>query len=53
MEASTTIFLQKEKELQNKIEELEGKVEEFNQSSALQKVKPVSILQNVPICELI
>ncbi|XP_028767480.1 myosin-11-like isoform X2 [Neltuma alba] len=38
LEASTTIFLQKEKELQDKIEELESKVEEFNQSSGLQKV---------------
>ncbi|KAK4262745.1 hypothetical protein QN277_028263 [Acacia crassicarpa] len=37
LEASSTLFLQKEKELQNKIEELESKVEEFNQSSALQK----------------
>ncbi|XP_054825656.1 uncharacterized protein LOC129323114 [Prosopis cineraria] len=38
LEASTSSFLQKEKELQSKIEELEGRVAEFNQSSALQKV---------------
>lgn len=38
LETSTTSFLKKEKELQTKIEELEDKLEEFNQSIALQKV---------------
>lgn len=38
LETSTTSFLEKEKELQTKIEELENKVEEFNRSIALQKV---------------
>ncbi|KAL4277164.1 hypothetical protein AHAS_Ahas20G0279800 [Arachis hypogaea] len=38
LEASTSSFLEKERELQSKIEELEDKVEEFSQSIALQKV---------------
>ncbi|CAJ1927956.1 unnamed protein product [Sphenostylis stenocarpa] len=38
LETSTTSFLEREKELQTKIEELENKVEEFNRSIALQKV---------------
>ena len=50
MEISTTSFLEKEKELQGKIEELESRVEEFNQASALQKVILHCILQR--ICNL-
>ena len=38
LEASTNSFLEKEKDLQNKIEELESKMEELNQSSALLQV---------------
>ncbi|XP_061337273.1 intracellular protein transport protein USO1-like [Gastrolobium bilobum] len=38
LDTSTTSFLEKEKELQTKIEELENKLEEFNRSIALQKV---------------
>ncbi|KAL2342773.1 hypothetical protein Fmac_004058 [Flemingia macrophylla] len=38
LEMSTSSFLEKERELQSKIEELENKVEEFNQRTALQKV---------------
>lgn len=38
LEMSTSSFLEKERELQSKIDELEDKVEEFNQSIALQKV---------------
>ncbi|KHN23660.1 hypothetical protein glysoja_039111 [Glycine soja] len=38
LEMSTSSFLEKERELQSKIEELEDKVEEFNHSIALQKV---------------
>ena len=36
--AFTNLSLQKEEELQNQIEELESKVAEFNQSSAMQNV---------------
>ncbi|KAK7358635.1 hypothetical protein VNO77_00573 [Canavalia gladiata] len=38
LETSASSFLEKERELQSKIKELEDKVEEFNQSIALQKV---------------
>ncbi|KAK7318267.1 hypothetical protein RJT34_02966 [Clitoria ternatea] len=38
LEMSASSFLEKERELQSKIEELESKVEEFNQSIASQKV---------------
>ncbi|KAJ7952338.1 putative Myosin heavy chain-related protein [Quillaja saponaria] len=38
LETSTNSFLEKEKDLHNKIEELESRAEEFIQSSALQKV---------------
>ncbi|TKY60607.1 myosin-6 protein [Spatholobus suberectus] len=38
LEMSASSFLEKERELQSKIEELEDQVEEFNQSIALQKV---------------
>lgn len=38
LETSTNSFLEKEKDLQNKIEELENRVEELNQISSFQKV---------------
>lgn len=38
METSTNSFLEKEKDLQNTIEELESKMEELNHSSAFLKV---------------
>jgi len=38
LETSTNSFLEKEKDLQTTIEELESKLEELNQSSAFQKV---------------
>jgi hypothetical protein len=38
LEASASSYLEKERELQSKIEELEDKVEELNQSIALPKV---------------
>lgn len=38
MEISSSSFLEKEKDLQNKIEELERRVEEINHNSAFQKV---------------
>ncbi|KAG2395016.1 uncharacterized protein HKW66_Vig0076090 [Vigna angularis] len=38
LQMSASSFLEKERELQSKIEQLEDKVEEFNQSIALQKV---------------
>lgn len=38
LETSATSFLEKEKDLQNKIEDLESRVEELNQSVAFQKV---------------
>lgn len=44
LEMSTSSFLEKERELQSKIEELEDKVEEFNHSIALQKVYSILII---------
>lgn len=38
METSTASFLEKEKDLQNVIEELENRVEEINQNSSLEQV---------------
>ena len=38
LESSTASFLEKEKDLQNVIEELENRVEEINQNSAFEQV---------------
>lgn len=38
LETSTASFLEKEKDLQNIIEELESRVEEINQNSSVMKV---------------
>lgn len=38
LETSTASFLEKEKDLQNVIEELENRVEEINQNSSLEQV---------------
>lgn len=38
LETSTNSFLEKERDLQNKIEDLESKVEELNQAIPFQKV---------------
>lgn len=46
LETSTAAFLEKEKDLQNIIEELESRVEEINQNSAFQMVSKPSILRN-------
>ena len=46
LETPTASFLEKEKDLQNIIEELESRVEEINQNSAFQTVSKPSILRN-------
>ncbi|XP_025700029.1 uncharacterized protein [Arachis hypogaea] len=52
LESSSSSFLNKEKELQTKIDELENKVEEFNQIIALQQVsQDLSIISSKDVCD--
>lgn len=48
LETSTASFLEKEKDLQNIIEELESRVEEINQNSSVMKVGNLLVLRNAP-----
>ncbi|XP_047152649.1 uncharacterized protein LOC124824282 [Vigna umbellata] len=45
-------FLEKERELQSKIEQLEDKVEEFNQSIALQKCWSMTLLNHISVINI-